>query len=366
MLDTAKETYNAFLDGIKKSYTGTVKPAIFTRLMNDWGLDEWLKQNVSLEEGVEVTQKQIDDLQNLKVITDGVQVYNSDIMYSIIPDATGSTFFTRPDGITPILNTNSTTTAILAYPKYLRLLNVMFKITYVNNVCDLTGTSDWLKAQVMRSNERPIIMDNYYFAPADDNLYYELTNEKVKLITGTSSTPYSMKLEYLRMPNKFYFDANRKIKACFTISTNGLGVGTVDFSLVTPLGTYTLTNPLASVPTTLNESKYVIAKAIYDAIQADTVIPASVKNYTTLNGNSICIGQYGYDVTSLTMVTTGTPPTITTPVLGTEVSDVNLDLGEQQRKEVVEQAVRIYLERVTDARYKSYFTEEAVREQGKK
>jgi hypothetical protein len=363
MLDTAKNTYDTFLDGIKKSYTGTVTPMVFNRLINDWGIDEWLKANVSEEEGVDLTTKQRDDLQLLKVITDGVMVYNGDVMYDMIPDVAGNYVFTKPDGITSIHNVSTpATTHNQVYPKYMRLSSIMFKLNYVNNTCGFTGVSEYMKAQIMKSSERAAIYDNYYLKPEDENLYYEFINNKIKLITGTASTPYSMQLEYLRYPKSFYFDPNRKIKSCLTIDTNGLGVGTINFTLTTTLAAYSL---IAAVAVTLNESKYVIAKAIYDAIQNDAALPTSIKNYTTLSENTVCIGQYGYNVTSLTLNTTGTVPT-TTITIGATVSDVNIELPEQQRKEVVEQAVRIYLERVTDVRYKSYLTEEAIREQGKK
>ena len=46
MLSTAQSLYVAFLDGIKKSYTGTVIPAVFDRIWNQWAQVEWLKNNV--------------------------------------------------------------------------------------------------------------------------------------------------------------------------------------------------------------------------------------------------------------------------------------------------------------------------------
>jgi hypothetical protein len=174
-----------------------------------------------------------------------------------------------------------------------------------------------------------------------------------------------MKLEYIRYPKSYYFDPNRKVKGSLTVLTNATAAGTLDFSITTALGTYQLTAPLAAVTVSINESKYVIAKALYDAIQADTALPASIKNYTTLSGNTVSMGQNGYDVTAFSSVITGACVTTST-VFNSTASDVNIELPDQQRKEVVEQAVRIYLERVTDVRWKSYLSEEAIREQSKK
>src|SRR5574343_320491 len=269
MLDTALDTYNTFLDGIKKTYTGTIKPSIFTRLINDWGIDEWLRHNVSENEGVDVTQKQVDDLQMLKVITDGSMTYNGDIMYPITPDTSNGYYFSKLDGITPINNLSAFTKV---YPKYLRKRGIKFKLTYVNNICNLTGISDYLKAQVMRDGQQEIIEDNYYLKPTDDNLYYKQINDKFNLITGTQSTGYCMRLEYLRYPRPFYFDTNRNVKSCITIDSNAIGVGTLQVTFTTSLGAYvSLVVNIAN-----NDSKYVIAKNIYDSIINNPALPTSV------------------------------------------------------------------------------------------
>ena len=358
MLSTAADTYKAFLDGIKKSYTDTVEPITFTRIINDWGIDEWLKQNVSEDEGVDSSTKQLDDLQMLKVVTDGSIVYNGDTMYNIIPDSSGSYLFSLPDGVTAINNLGSSTG--LVYPKYMRKLGFKFKITYVNNECGLTGVSDYLKAQLMRSGERASIEDNEFLKPKDHRLYYEFVNNKIRLITGTSSTPYSMWFEYLRFPRPFYFDKNRNVKSCITITSNATAVSTIVVTYTTALGAYVST----TVNVTVGQSKYTIAQNIYNAIVNNLAIPASVRNYTSINLNTVSVGQFGYDGVA-TIATTGTPPTYTITTNAT-ASDVNIELPEQQRKEVVEQSVRIYLERVSDVSYKTYLTEETIRDSAKK
>ena len=108
----------------------------------------------------------------------------------------------------------------------------------------------------------------------------------------------------------------------------------------------------------------IFAQNIYNAIVNNLAIPASVRNYTSINLNTVSVGQFGYDGVA-TIATTGTPPTYTITTNAT-ASDVNIELPEQQRKEVVEQSVRIYLERVSDVRYKTYLTEETIRDSAKK
>lgn len=356
MLNTAFDTYNTFLDGIKKSYTGTVIPSVFNRVINDWGIDEWLKYNVSEEAGIDVAQKNIDALQMLKVITDGQMVYNGDVMFDITPDVVNGYYFSKPDGITPLNNLGSSIG--LVYPKYLRLANVKFKINYINNVCGLKGVSDYLRAQIMRAGDRSVAEDNNYLKPKDANLYYEQINQKFSLMAGTSSNGYSMRLEYLRYPQTFFFDPNRNVKGLLSILTNSTVAGTAVLSVITTLGTYTT----PSLPIPINTSKYVLANGLYQYIINN--IPAL--DACSLNGNNIGIGQYGYDVTAITLTLSSPAPITYQITISNNATDVNIELPDQQRKEVVEQAVRVYLERVTDDRYKSYLTEEAIRGQSNK
>jgi len=213
ILETTRDMYYAFLDGIKKEYTGTVIPEVFNRIINEWGQYEWLRQNVSLVEGVELTQKQIDDLQVLITILDNeVPV----ITVPLPPLATIATnVFPIPDlpsgpTATPVgyfVNLASYPSGVMVgYPRYYRLLNVFFKIQYVDNVCGLTGISDWLDAKILRSDRESVIKNSPFRRPADDMLYYRIVNRHIQLITGTSSYGVAMKPTYLRWPRNIYFD----------------------------------------------------------------------------------------------------------------------------------------------------------------
>lgn len=92
-------------------------------------------------------------------------------------------------------------------PKYFRLLNVMFKITYVDNSLFADGVSEWLRADILRADQRAALMNNAYKYPSDEKPYYAFVGEFIELVTMTSSTPYRMKLEYLRYPRQIRYVA---------------------------------------------------------------------------------------------------------------------------------------------------------------
>ena len=228
ILETTRDMYYAFLDGIKKEYTGTVVPDVFNRIINEWGQYEWLRQNVSYVEGVELTQKQLDDLQVLVVVLDNQIPVITTPLAPIAPMAGGQNVFQVPDlpsgpTLTPVGYFISIPSypngAIVNYPRYYRLLNVFFKIRYVNNVCGLTGESEWLDARIMRSDRESTIKNSPFRRPADDNLYYRMINRHIQLITGTQSYGVAMNLSYLRWPRNIYFD-----------QTNQNDVATADYA----------------------------------------------------------------------------------------------------------------------------------------
>lgn len=263
MLSTTVDMYKAFLDGIKKSEAATVIPSVFNRIINDWGQDEWISKNAMVPE---LNQKQIDDLSQIRVVTDDEFIVSGTLMRPIGPDTGKDYQFTIPKDPTANINYQQLdgNTGTQNYPRYLRLLNVMFKLSYVDNECDLEGVSDWIGAEIMRSDQRIVILDNPLRRPKDNRLYYEMLEDKIRLITGTSSTGYAMRLEYFRYPVEIF----------------------------------------------INESN---------------------------------------------LSDTGNPAT----------GSVNCEFQSQQRKEIVDIAVRTYLERVKDPRYQSFLNEELIKSQNK-
>ena len=229
ILETTRDLYFAFLDGIKKEYTGIVIPAVFNRIINDWAQVEWMRQNVSHVEGVEITQKQIDDLQVLMVVCDGNIPILTSPLNPIAPIATN--VFPVPDlpsgpTASPVgytIGLQSYPAGVMQYPRLFRFLSVLFKINYVNNECDLTGISDWLEANIMRSDRESVIMNSVYRKPKDSRLYYRQVNRQVQLITGTQSYGVAMNLKYIRWPRSIFFDEQNQDDVATADYTPGNG-----------------------------------------------------------------------------------------------------------------------------------------------
>ena len=85
-------------------------------------------------------------------------------------------------------------------PKYFRLLNVLFKLNYRDNPIFEDEESNWIKAELMRADQRADIYQNPYRFPTDEKPYYRLVGEFIELINETDSKPSKMKIEYLRYP----------------------------------------------------------------------------------------------------------------------------------------------------------------------
>lgn len=173
MLADLTALHESFLEGIKKEYSGTVPISVFAKIWNEWAQPEWVMDNVSMLEGVELTQKQIDDLEPLRR-------------------------FVQINGTSPFDLTTLT-------DKYYRLLSVMFKLTYgATQECGLTGTSDWLGARILRSDMRSHIMKSPYRKPKDSRLYYYIQESKIFMVTdATIGSPMaSIQLEYLTYPDE--------------------------------------------------------------------------------------------------------------------------------------------------------------------
>jgi hypothetical protein len=210
MILTVTEMYKAFLSGIKKEQTTIVPPSTFNLLINE-EQDKWFKEKAI---AIEIDQKRIDDLQVLRTVTDGVYEYlwygelDPTVLNPIAPDTSNGKVFTLPidpDASINNINITSGVTSSQKYPRYRRLLNVMFKINYVNNTCSYTGVSDWLNSNILRSDKRQSILKSPYRQPSDEKLYYEIIGNKIRLINETDSTGYAMRLEYMRYPRAISF-----------------------------------------------------------------------------------------------------------------------------------------------------------------
>lgn len=182
MLSTYRELFTYFLDGIKKTYTGVVHPNIFVRLFNEWGMLEWTARNMSMQEGVEMTQKQIDDLQTL--------LYND-----VIPRVTNNT----------VLLSSLTKT-------YRRLGNILVKVNYDTKRCDpckKKGMSDWLPVHLQRVDQKAYNINSPFRSPDVDMIYYQHIENKLIFNTGGKANVVTANIEYYRYPSAMvYMDLN--------------------------------------------------------------------------------------------------------------------------------------------------------------
>lgn len=192
MIITAEDAYKAFLRGIRKYSTTTVKPVFFNPFFND-AIIEWVKGKLPLEE---FNQKRIDDLEKLRVVTDG-SIYGET---AIAAYPTGSYIFPVPSvySVTTLGYPKSDVSYGIKssrYPLYMHGLNAMFK---------KTTDSEWKNASIMRSDKRAVSVGNPYREPSNTNRYYEVINDRIRLI-GSTAVENIMRLEYIRYPRLYNY-----------------------------------------------------------------------------------------------------------------------------------------------------------------
>ena len=200
MLDTALSIYNEFLDGIKKEYTGTVTPQRFVRIWNAWAMEEWIRINPSFAEGVELTQKQQDDLRMLRR------------NYLVAANALTPKLFTLPDGIITYTTIPATTDPL---PEYLRLLKVMIKLDYDSNPsqeCSLTGISGLLRCTLIKADNEAVIRTSPLRKPSDSRNYYRLIENRLEVVndndSNVGSNPAWIQFDYYKYPNEMSYDVD--------------------------------------------------------------------------------------------------------------------------------------------------------------
>jgi len=198
MFTSANDIFVSFLDGIRKTHTATVRPELFCRIWNQWAMPEWIDSNVSLKEGVELDQKQIDDLAQL------IKIYR-------IPVETSSVnLFKKPNSDSTGIVDDLTGLSISTPKTYLRALKIGFKLNYgINQECGLSGESKWLPSTYMRSNMENVIINSVYRKPKDSRLYHKIIGDYIQMITDPDigSPGISMKLEFVYYPNEMTYSS---------------------------------------------------------------------------------------------------------------------------------------------------------------
>jgi len=185
IIRTAQQMYDATLEFYNKEQTGTIFPTEWDLLVNN--CQHEVVKNRYHE--VELIQKRIDDLRILHVVdviaNTGNNVATEELFVLPYNDQAFVTTTGNPNGDNH---------------GYMFMLNVSLKLNYVNNVCGLTGISDFLKAKVMKSDKRFEIVRDPWNKPKDERVYYEIIGNNVKVITGTDSWASECRMEYIRYP----------------------------------------------------------------------------------------------------------------------------------------------------------------------
>lgn len=197
------ESFRLFLDAIKHERTSIVQPDYFTRLFNLEQMN-WLKDKAP--EG-EVVQERIDDLEQLRVSTDGF-VHNGHILNPITPETGNKLQFCLPK------HYGETDHALRYYPTYFRLLNASFILTYTDTIASGANFSvpkqrdsvEWEPADIMRSDKRVIASGNYYRRVKEGRIYYEIKGKSIFLIAPENAVGKLLRLEYYRYPVVLYLD----------------------------------------------------------------------------------------------------------------------------------------------------------------
>jgi hypothetical protein len=189
---TTLDCYRLFLDGIKKERTSIVSPSYFNRLINDVQLD-WLNAKAPV---AELTQDIIDDLSQLRVVTDGSQTFKGHVLNVIPATPTYALSFPLPKA-----------TNLSFYPRYFRLLNVQFLISYLNPITGAYSYDLGLEyASILRSDKRAVTPSNYYRRAKKGRLYYEIIGNDIRAVSQEQCRGGAMRLEYLRYPEQIWLD----------------------------------------------------------------------------------------------------------------------------------------------------------------
>ena len=206
ILDTAEKLFKYFLQEVRKERTVVITPQAWTEFINPVILD-WVKTKLP---ELEFNQKRIDDLEAIKVLTDGGQ-------YPYIRDAETNVFVIpySTDG----------------YPSYLHGLSAEFG--YISSEAEDDGQNDEQAAQaavvaleyrtagiILRSDNRVVRKKNPYRQPDDDTFIY-FENRGGRIYSIPKEKEYNqLVLEYYRYPEEITFDGTTGSTGSFMPTQN--------------------------------------------------------------------------------------------------------------------------------------------------
>lgn len=188
---SSEDMYKAFLRGIRKSNTSVILPAYWNPFINEVQL-QWVKSKLPM---VEFSQKRIDDLAPLRVVTDGGTMTNS---YDPITAEHPGVFLipidyyeiSRGYPIAAMPNEKED------LPLYLHGLNVMVRLN--------SGT--WKPCKIRKSDKTVMLDENPYRVPSANRIYFERIKNQIHIIGG--SLENKLRLEYIRYPKTINYSTS--------------------------------------------------------------------------------------------------------------------------------------------------------------
>lgn len=181
---SAKEVYQAVLAELKHYNTTSLTPQEFN--YHIWIAElEYVKNRYW---AYEQHQKQIDDLDILRVVTDGVAGSPAPLPNEGA-NVAGQEFITLPEN-------------------YLHLLAVSARAKYYDVPCQTDGTlSGFIACTHLKDDMRYVVMDDYYRKPLAvwPRLYYDQRERKLAFLAGKSIVQ-DVQIVYLRYPKRIEFD----------------------------------------------------------------------------------------------------------------------------------------------------------------
>lgn len=181
---SATDAYKAVLEELKHYNTTSMTPEEFNYRI--WIAEiEYVKNR---HWAYEQHQKTIDDLDIIRIVTDGVAGYPAPLVNQG-PSIAGQEWVQLPND-------------------YFRLLEVSAQVRYKNVPCKIDGTlSNYIPCTPLKDDKRHAVDEDFYQKPIAEwpNLYYDQRGRRLAFRAGDSIVE-KVQLVYLRYPIRIFFD----------------------------------------------------------------------------------------------------------------------------------------------------------------
>jgi hypothetical protein len=212
VLDTAQKMYRYFLSEIRKERTIVITPAEWTAFINPIFVD-WVKTKLPEQD---FNQKRIDDLESIKVVTDGLQ---TGYLYAVDFDL-GNVFKIPYNE--------------KFYPRYMQGVSAEFGYSDVNHQGETGGGGGGASpiagaavthednpeprkkafkfdnstgGKIFRSDKRVMYKDNPYRQESNNFIHFEQRGNYIYCKSATQKFNL-LKLEYYRYPTEIVYDGS--------------------------------------------------------------------------------------------------------------------------------------------------------------